>query len=343
MHSFRPRLARRTAPYALLLVLATVQALCAQTLKVATIAPEGSSWVKALRSIDAKVQQATDGAVQLKIYAGGVQGDEKVVLRKMRIGQLHGGGFAGQGASIVLPDILGLQMPFLFDDYEEIDCVIDSMNTTLKKAYQDKGFVHLGWADIGFVHILSKSPINSIEDIRRHTVWRLEEEPITEVLFRLANVRSVPLAIPDVLLGLQTNMVDVVYAPPAAAIVLQWFTRVAYINTVPINYTLGAFIVSARAFAQLAPDHQTALREIAEKEMRTLSLKTRVENEEALHVMIDNGLKVNGLDEGAIEAFRELVQSTQAELVGATIPLATQQRIDSLLAAFRQARAQRRD
>ncbi len=336
MHFFRVTGTQKTPIHVLLWLLLGLHVADAQTLKVATIAPEGSSWVKALRAIDEQIQQATEGAVQLKIYPGGVQGDEKVVLRKMRIGQLHGGGFAGQGASIVLPDILGLQMPFLFNDYDEVDFVVDSMNAHLKAAYSDKGFVHLGWADIGFVHILSKSPIRSVEDIRRHTVWRLEEEPITEVLFRLADVRSVPLSIPDVLLGLQTNMVDVVYAPPAAAIVLQWFTRVGHISEVPINYTLGAFMVSARAFDQLAPEHQAALRTISEREMRALSLKTRRDNGEALQVMKDNGLQVTALQDGALDAFRALVRTTRAELVGETIPLKTQERIETLLSAFRQ-------
>ncbi|MDE2734408.1 MAG: TRAP transporter substrate-binding protein DctP, partial [Gemmatimonadota bacterium] len=128
-------------------------------LKIATLAPEGSSWAKVLRTIDADVRRETNGNVGFKIYPGGVQGDEKVVLRKMRIGQLHGGNFGGQGVSQTLPDVLALQMPFLFDSYAEVDYVLEKMDAFYRQGYEERGYVFLGWADIGFVHILSQQPV----------------------------------------------------------------------------------------------------------------------------------------------------------------------------------------
>ncbi len=308
----------------------------AQILKIASLAPDGSSWIKALRAIDQQIQEQTKGAVQLKIYPGGVQGDETVVLRKMRIGQLQGGGFAGQGVSQIFPDVLALQMPFLFNDYNEIDYVLANMDTFYKEAYAEKGFIHLGWADIGFVHILSKAPIRGVADIRQHNVWRLEEEPITDVLFKLAQVTSVPLTIPDVLLGLQTNLIDVVYASPAAAIVLQWFTRVKYINKLPINYTLGAFLIDAKSFSRLAPDHQVLLRQIAQKEMHDLSLTTRRENEEAIQVMLANGLEQVEANAEELQTFYSLVEQARSQLVGTAFSNEAHSRVNQLLLTHRQ-------
>ena len=308
----------------------------AQTLKVASLAPDGSSWIKALRAVDQQIQDQTNGVVKLKIYPGGVQGDEKVVLRKMRIGQLQGGGFAGQGISQIFPDILALQIPFLFNDYNEIDYILEHMDAFYKEAYAARGFVHLGWTDIGFVHILSKVPIRGVDDIRQHKVWRLEEEPITDMLFSLAQVTSVPLTIADVLLGLQTNLVDVVYAPPAAAIVLQWFTRVQYINKLPINYTLGALLVDAKSFSQLAPDHQVLLRQIAAKEMRALSLTTRRENEEAIQVMLANGLQQVEASAQELQTFTNLVDQTRGKLVGTAFSQQAHDRVNQLLLEYRQ-------
>lgn len=308
----------------------------AQTLKIASLAPDGSSWIKALRAVDQQIQDQTNGVVKLKIYPGGVQGDEKVVLRKMRIGQLQGGGFAGQGISQISPDALALQMPFLFNDYNEIDYVLEHMDSFYKEAYAEKGFVHLGWTDIGFVHILSKVPIRGVDDIRQHKVWRLEEEPITSVLFNLAQVTSVPLTIPDVLLGLQTNLVDVVYASPAAAIVLQWFTRVQYINKLPINYTLGALLIDAKSFSQLAPDHQALLRQIATREMRSLSLTTRRENQEAIQVMLANGLQQVEASPEELQTFTSLVDQTRGQLVGTAFSQQAHDRVNQLLLEYRQ-------
>ena len=312
------------------------QPIKAQTLKIATLAPEGSGWTEALHRIDQRIRKATNDSVQLKVYAGGIQGDEPVVLRKIRIGQLHGGGFAGPSMSQILPDILAFQLPFLFRDYDEIDFVLENTKDLFSKRYRQRGYVNLGWADIGFVHLLSQVPISTLEDIQSHPVWRLEGEPITEILFRLGNVYSAPLTIPDVLLGLQTDLVSVVYASPAAAIVLQWFTRVSYINELPINFALGAFLLSDRAYNSIPEAYRQILRAISEEEMRALSLQMRRENVEALSVLQSNGVKINKVSALDLNTFEELVKETVEELLKGSMPLDTYSQVQTLLEQFRQ-------
>lgn len=305
-------------------------------LKIATLGPEGSSWVNSLRNIDREVRETTDGRVGLKIYPGGVQGDEKVVLRKIRIGQLHGGGFGGQGISQIFPDLLALEMPFLFNDYGEIDHVLNAMEEFYRQGYAQNGYTFLGWVDIGFVYILSQQPIRTVEDIRRQKVWQLTDEPITEVLFRLAGVKSVPLTIPDVLLGLQTNLVDVVYASPAAAIVLQWFTRVKYLTQLPINYTLGAFLIDERSMRKIAAEDRAALTAIARRHMATLSRQSRRENQEALAVLKTHGLKIVDASPEDVETFKKLVIATEVELAGTAFSKKSHQLIQRHLREYRQ-------
>jgi len=311
-----------------------------QLIKLATLAPEGSSWVKAVRAIDQEVRQQTEGAVGLKIYPGGVQGDEDVVLRKMRIGQLQAGGFGGTGISQIFPDILALEMPFLFADYDEVDFVLEQMDDYYRRGYEENGFVLLGWSDIGFVHILSKHPIRRVADIRQRKVWRLEDEPITQVLFRKARVTSVPLNIPDVLLGLQTNLIDVVYAPPSAAIIMQWFTRVKYVTELPINYTLGALLLDKKAFAKLLPEHQHLLRQVTKEKMRQVTLQTRRENQEALQVMLDNGLEMVTPHAQDVQTFEQLVAESTPELVGKAFSRNSYDLVQHHLQEFRQRRAE---
>ena len=305
-------------------------------IKLATLAPEGSSWTKALRSIDAEVRQRTNGKIGFKIYPGGVMGDENVMLRKIRVGQLHAGGFGGPGASRVFNDLLALEMPFLFNDYEEIDYVLEQMESFYRAGYEANGFVLLAWADIGFVHILSKNPIRTSEDIKGLKVWRLEDEPITEVLFRKAAVSSVPLIIPDVLLGLQTNLVEVVYAPPAAAIVMQWFTRVKYITKLPINYTLGALLVSKKTFSRLSSEQQTILHEVCRKYMHQQVVQSRQDNREALEVLQAQGLQLVDPLEKEIQSFKDLVRESTPELVGKAFSKESFDLLKAHLSTFRQ-------
>ena len=304
-------------------------------LKIATLAPEGSSWSKVLRTIDADVRQETDGNVGFKIYPGGVQGDEKVVLRKMRIGQLHGGNFGGQGVSQTLPDVLALQMPFLFNSYAEIDYVLENMDAFYRQGYEERGYVFLGWADIGFVHILSQQPVATVEDMRSQKVWQLPDEPLTSVLFRLAGVTSVPLNIPDVLLGLQTNLIDVVYASPSATIVLQWFTRAKYVTQLPINYTLGAFLIDKRTFAKIPAAAREHIHRIARQHMAALNQRNRRENDEAMTVLQANGLSLVEVNPNDIETFKGLVASAETELVGQAFSREVHEHIARHLQDFR--------
>lgn len=305
-------------------------------LKIATLAPEGSSWAKVLRTIDADVRRETNGNVGFKIYPGGVQGDEKVVLRKMRIGQLHGGNFGGQGVSQTLPDVLALQMPFLFDSYAEVDYVLEKMDAFYRQGYEERGYVFLGWADIGFVHILSQQPVATLEDMSDQKVWQLPDEPLTSVLFRLAGVTSVPLNIPDVLLGLQTNLIDVVYASPSATIVLQWFTRAKYVTQLPINYTLGALLIDKRTFDKISAADREHIHRIARQHMAALNQRNRRENDEAMTVLQANGLSLVEVNPKDVETFEGLVASAEAELVGRAFSREAHEQIAQHLQDFRQ-------
>lgn len=308
-------------------------------IKMASLAPEGSTWARALEAIDAEVRQQTGGAVGLRTYPGGVQGDDPVVLRKIRIGQLQGAGLTAQGLGVIAPDIMALEMPFLFGGYDEVDYVLQQMDPFYQRALEQSGFVLLGWVDVGFVHILSQQPVRSVDDIRGRKVWRLEDEPITQAIFRRAGVTSVPLGIPDVLLGLQTNLVDVVYAPPSVAIVLQWFAHAKCITELPVNYTLGALLVSRQAFAALEPQQQEALTTISRRRARELSLQTRQDNERAMQVMLDSGLELVSPGPGDLEAFQALVAQTVPDLVGSAFSAEAQELVQQHLRQFRQRRS----
>ncbi|MBT3342923.1 MAG: TRAP transporter substrate-binding protein DctP [Gemmatimonadetes bacterium] len=317
--------------------IAPVQAI--QLLKVATIAPEGSGWVRALREVDAELRQKTDDAVGLKIYPGGVQGDEDVMLRKMRIGQLHGGSFGGRGVSLMAPDVLALEMPFLFDNYDEVDYVVAQMDAFYRERFAEGGYVLLGWSDIGFVHVMSQKPVRGAADIKGMKVWRLADEPITAVLFRRAGVTSVPLTISDVLLGLQTHLIDVVYASPSAAIVLQWFTRVKYLTALPINYTVGVFALQRKVFDRLDPSHQQTLLDITSRHFADANHDSRQDNEEAMQVIIDQGIiKVEPLEE-EIQSFIDLVVESRPELVGHAFSQEAYDLVNQHLTSFRESPA----
>ena len=157
---------------------------------------------------------------------------------------------------------------------------------------EEKGYVLLGWSEIGFVYLLSNVPVTSVKQLKGAKVWSLEGDPLASPVLRKAGVTPIPLSIPDVLMALQTNLIDVVYASPLAAIALQWFTKVKYMTNLPLIYSLGGVLVSKRVFGKIPPSLQEAVRHVFRKHTSLLNAHTRRKNEEAIGVMVKHGIKL---------------------------------------------------
>ena len=261
-------------------------------IKLATLAPEGSSWTEAFNAIDAEIQQKTNGQVRFKFYAGGVLGDEKDMLRKMHIGQIHAAALTSAGLSAIFSEMDVFQIPFLFESHDEVDFVLAQMDAFFRKGFEKNNTILLGWSEAGFVRLMSTKPVATLADLRKLKVWTWEDAPITRMIFEEANVSAIPLSVPDVLVGLQTGLVDVVYAPPSGAISLQWFTKTRYITDVKLIYLIGGVVIKKKVFDKLTPAHQKIVMDVWQRQMIRLKQKIRRENQEAMQVMVDQGIKI---------------------------------------------------
>jgi TRAP-type C4-dicarboxylate transport system substrate-binding protein len=276
--------------------------------KIATLAPDGSTWVKGFNQLNAEVMKKTENRVQFKIYAGGILGDERDMLRKLKIGQIQGAALTSAGLSSIFNEIDVLQIPFLFQTYEEVDAVLAKTDTFFRKGLEARGYVLLGWSEGGFLYLLSNTPIQTVADFKKAKVWIWEESSMPKAVMDEAGVSAIPLSVPDVLVALQTGMVDTVYAPPTGAIVLQWFTRVKYMTHVPLVYLAGGIIVSKETFNKIPPATQNTILQSFEATAAQLKKATRKENEEAIKVMTKHGVKMLTPSRDQIEEFKKLSQ-----------------------------------
>jgi TRAP-type C4-dicarboxylate transport system substrate-binding protein len=285
-------------------------------IKLATLAPEGSSWMKSINALNAEVMKKTENRVQFRIYPGGVLGDEKDVLRKMKIGQIQGAVLTSGGLSAIFKEVDVLQVPFLFNNYEEADSILNKMNSFFRKGFEENGYVLPGWSEAGFVYLMSTIPISSIADLKKGKVWIWEESPMSKAIFDEAGVKAIPLSIPDVLVGLQTGLVDVVYVPPTAAISLQWFTRVKYLTDVPLIYLAGGVVVKKDTFKGISPSDQNLIMEIFQHHLDQLKAVTRNENREAINVMTKQGVKIITPSKEQIDEFKKLSNKAMGHITG---------------------------
>jgi TRAP-type C4-dicarboxylate transport system substrate-binding protein len=283
-------------------------------IKIATLEPEGSSWMKTFNLLNSEVMKRTENRVQFRIYPGGTLGDEMDILRKMKIGQIQGAALSSGGLSVLFKDIDVLQVPFLFQNYEEVDVVLKKMDSYLRKGFERSGYVLLGWSEAGFVYLMSVLPISGVADLKKAKVWIWEESPMSESIFNEAGVKAVPLSVPDVLVGLQTGMVDVVYAPPTYAISLQWFTKIKYLTNVPLVYLAGGIVVRKDIFQSILPSYQDFIMESSQSYLDQLKIVTRKENREAINVMTKQGIKMITPSRDQIDEFKKLSNKAMRRL-----------------------------
>jgi TRAP-type C4-dicarboxylate transport system substrate-binding protein len=275
-------------------------------LKMGTLAPEGTAWVKAFRDIGRELEQKTAKQVSLRIFPGGVLGDEEDMLRKIKVGQIQGVLLTGGGLGLIFKDLKIMAIPFLFQNYGEVDALLNKMDGFFRKGLEENGFKPLGWAEQGFVYILSKEPIQGAADIGKKKVWVWEDTAMGRAVFRELGVNPIPLSIPDILMALQTGMIDTVYASPLAAISMQWFTKVSYMTDVPLAYSVGAVVFQKSAFEKIPAGQRATVEEAFKRHLGPLKDKVRSENEKAIQVLLSKGIKRVSPSPKEVEEFQEV-------------------------------------
>lgn len=267
----------------------------AATFKIATVAPDGTGWMREMRAGAKQVEQQTAGRVKFKFYPGGVMGNDDAVMRKIRAGQLHGGAFASTGLTHIYKDAAIYSYPLQFKDLAEVDYVRSKMDGQLAAGLEAGGMVPLGFSEGGFTYLMGQDSITSVSDLEGKKVWVPEDDPINENAIKNAGVTPVPLPFPDVYTGLQTGLIDTVAAVPTGAIAFQWHTKLETLVDVPLNYILGVLVVSKRSFAKLSPEDQKTVRTVMGEVFQRLNRINREDNNKARAALKTQGIRFTQL------------------------------------------------
>ena len=280
---------------ALLLVISVDKAYASRPkylFKVASLAPEGSIWTKTFRNFTKEVEEKSGGEIGFKIYAGGVMGDDRAMYRKMRVGQLNGGGFTMSGISEVVLDFRVLGIPFMFNSYDEVDRVKEKLLPRFEKEFDNKGMVLLAMSEVGFIYTMSTTSISTLAELKQSKAWAPEGDPISRALLETVGVTPIPLSIPDVLTSLQTGLINTTFNSFYGSIILQWFTKISYITDIPFVYAYGAFVLDKKTFSKLPTHYADMMKTAAQNHFEKLLVDTRKSNEESIQVLIDNGISL---------------------------------------------------
>lgn len=275
-----------------LLVMLSSVALAGQQIKLAVLVPEGTTWGNSLKKLAKEVEAATNNEVSFKIYFGGVSGDEPDVLRKIRIGQLHGGIFTGKTLGDIHGDVRAMEIPFTFyEKQEKASAALTKLSPQFNQGLKGKGFINLGFYEIGQVYVVSTKKISTLNDLKGVKIWSWEGDQLVEAMIESLQLVSVPLALPDVLSSLSTGIIDAAYAPPLAIIALQWHSKIKYLVDFPTAFSIGALLVSDKVWSKIKPEYQQKITALAQQFVKEANQKSIIENEQARNQLKKNGVE----------------------------------------------------
>ena len=308
----------------------------AATFKMATLSPDGSFWMKTMREAGKEIEAATDNRVKFKWYPGGVMGDDKAVLRKMRVGQLQGAALPMGELLSFYPDSQAYGIPFLFNSYDEVDFVRSQLDDTLIAGFAEGGMEVLGIAEGGFGYFLTAEPVRVPADLQQQKVWVPQNDVVSARLAQSIGVTPIPLTLPDVLPGLQTGLVNTVAVSPMGAIVLQWHTRVAHITDIPLMYFCGVISLTGKSFNKLSADDQAVVKAVFGKAFKLIDERNRMDNVKAFEALTNQGVETVVLTEAERDAWLAM-QAPGEQMMQSEGQLSTEalERIKGLVEAFR--------
>lgn len=286
----------------------------ARTFKIATLAPDGTVWMKKMREGADQIKQATQGRVKFKFYTGGVMGSDKSVLKKIRIGQLHGGAVTGGGLSEVYPDIQIYSLPFMFRTLDEVDYVRKTMDDLLRKGLDENGMKVLGISEGGFAYFMSRTPVRKVEDLSGLKNWLPEGDKITQAIYDAIGISPVPLPLSDVYTGLQTGLIDTVGTNPTGAIAFQWHTKVKYATDIPLVYIIGTLVMDKKAYNKIKPSDKKIVMDIMAKTFSELDSFNRKDNINARKALEEQGIEFISLTTDEEKLWRELAEKSRMSM-----------------------------
>ncbi len=286
----------------------------AATLKIATLAPEGSSWMREMRAAGAAIATKTEKRVDLKFFPGGVMGSGDTVLRKIKLGQLNGGAFTTTELASVNPDVQAYGIPFSFETLDDVKRVRATIDPLIKDGFQESGMTIAGLTGGGFIYLMGTRPIGTQAELRATKVWVPEGDTIGRIAWEVAGVNPVQLALSDIYTSLQTGLIETVGNTTTGAVAFQWTTKVKYMVDLPVAYTIGLLALDNKALGKLSDvDRATVVAEIDAAFVKLESINV-ADDTKTRGTIEKEGVQIVAPSAEEARAWREIGSKTRARL-----------------------------
>ncbi len=301
----------------LLLIFFLPQWLASLTIKLASPLPEGTEWDNSLRRMADEWSEISDGRVRVRIYPGGIAGDEADMVRKMRIGQIDAGVFTAFGLKMMVPETFVLTLPGMLRNDGELGYILNNYVNRFDSRFREEGFEILAWSKSGWAYIFGKEPIYTPDDLRKGSLILNDSESDVIAAYKSMGFQVVPVSINETMVALQSGMTNIFMAPPIAAGAFQWFALAPYMTEYPLAPVIGGLVISERSWLRIPEEYRDELKASMTRVGVEFYAESLQLNKEALRVMREHGLELISLDEKGIEAFDLMMKGGHSMMVGA--------------------------
>jgi len=304
-------------------------------IKIGTIAPEGSTWHKALVEMGQKWTEASGGQVKVKIYPGGVAGDEGAMVTKMRIGQLNSAAISAVGLHDITPEPQALAVPELIRSYGELDYVMGKVGPELEKALADKGFVVLLWSDAGFVKFFSKDPAATPAEMANEPTFCWSGDPKAEAAWRAAGFKPVVISSTEMVPSLQNGLIKSFTTSELLSASIGWFQYAPNMTDISWGILPGAVVIEKKTWDKISPDVQQKILKVAADGGAALRENLRKQQDEARAAMVKHGLKIVPVSDAQAALWIKAAESSYPVLRGGSVPTGIFDEVQKYAAEYR--------
>ncbi|MDR1869577.1 MAG: TRAP transporter substrate-binding protein DctP [Treponema sp.] len=301
------------------------------TVKMASPVPENSPWGRFFNQIAADWKKITNGEVEMIVYHNGVAGSEKEVVRNLRVNQLQAAVLSTYGLYEISPEVMTLSCPFLIRDDDELDLVLAGLKGELEEKINGKGYFTIAWARVGWVKFFSKQPIFVPADLKKQKLGTNADQAEMNEIFKTMGFQMVPVARNDILIALNSNMVDAVFQSPVAVGSMQVFGLAKNMASINIAPFIGAVVFNQRTWRSIPEKYKQQMIDAVRKNEAELDKAIREMEDDMVKTMKNYGLKVNQLSLQQEQLWYEEIGKSMPNLIGSMFDSGVYGRIETIL------------
>jgi TRAP-type C4-dicarboxylate transport system substrate-binding protein len=329
------RLTAAVAALALLVTSAEAALAAPTVIKLATVVPEGSVWHQIFKEMGDAWSSGTANRVSMKLYAGGIAGDDPDMLRKMRIGQLQASVISVNGLSELDPTFKTFRLPLFYDSYDEMRSVLESMSPDLEQRLSAKGFVLVGWVEFGWVYLFSAKPLVNVDQVKTTKMFSFAGDDEMNNWWKQQGFQPVAIASNDIPTALQTGMLQALPTTPLAALTVQWYRQIPNMLQLGLGPLIGAVLVNKKTWDEISPEDQAKIRESGAAAQARFQVEVPKQDASSIEEMKKRGLNVVVLDPTQEAGWRKEAEHLIATMRGVVVPADAYDTALKMRAAYR--------